>query len=92
MQKKTNSTYQKTLDNKTYKLCHYQQQGLCCMGCINRGRRGYYWLSGDDYKKREKHPSWKLVSKNRKQWMDKKLKYIPYVSRYHGELSKEISW
>ena len=51
MQKKTNSTYQKTLDNKTYKLCHYQQQGLCCMGCVNRGRRGYYWLSGDDYKK-----------------------------------------
>lgn len=60
-----NSTvYRHTLRNYLYNygMCDYCQPHR---GCNRRNRYGGFTH------KSIKHPSWKLVSKNRKQWMDK---------------------
>ena len=72
MKKRNIKLYQNTTDNKTYKLCLYQQEGICCLSCAKRSRRDYFYYDYDGGK--HCYPSWKLVSKNKKQWMPKKLK------------------
>jgi hypothetical protein len=44
---------------------------LCCTACMIRYRQGSYYIMDYVNKHKEKHPNWKLVSKNRKQWMKK---------------------
>jgi hypothetical protein len=68
----SNREYLTTTDNKTYKLHRWVASHICCMGCINRGRRTYYHVEG--FYKKAKYPSWKLVSKNKKQWGKKPIK------------------
>jgi hypothetical protein len=88
--KNNNVLYKTTCDNKTYKLKQRANQGLCCMGCINRGRRDWYYIHQWDGKQKQNIPSWKLVSKNKKQWMKKPLKYKESTS--WGRLYTTISW
>ena len=75
MNLKENVLYKTTCDNKTYKLKQRDIHGLCCMGCINRGRRTWYYIHQWDGKQRARYPSWKLVSKNKKQYQPKNLRY-----------------
>lgn len=72
MEKINKRLYDMTADNKVYKLCHYHQEGICCLRCAKRGRRGYFYYDYNHGKHR--YPSWKLVSKNKKQWIPKDLK------------------
>lgn len=69
--KKNNREYLKTTDNRTYNICHFAAEGICCRACQKRHRQEWYVLKP----KNSRYPSWKLVSKNKKQWMPKNLKY-----------------
>lgn len=88
--KKNNKAYLKTTNNKAYKLYRFAQLGICCMGCVNRHRRGHYYILTTEDKEHRKFPSWKLVSKNRKQWMKKPLKYSK--NKYNWRSYVNISW
>lgn len=83
--KKNFALYKRTTDNKTYKLCHFAHEDMCCMGCVNRRRRVIYAIY-DSERLSNKIPNWKLVSKHRKQWMKKPLQF----NRLRH--SVEISW
>lgn len=62
-----------TTNNRLYNISIFQKDDLCCWGCVNRYRRGYYYIYDDDHRFGSSYPSWKLVSKNKKQWETKKL-------------------
>lgn len=66
--------YHDTVDSRTFTILHITTETGCCLKCAKRHRREWYG-SSDVGKWRFKHPSWKLVSKNRKQWMKKPLDY-----------------
>lgn len=74
--KKQFNEYRSTTDNRTYKLLRWADEGLCCMGCINRGRRGWYFRREDEARRASSYPSWKLVSKNSKQYNIKPITFI----------------
>jgi len=83
---KTYKILQKTVSrsefNKLYKRNLEQSGKIHCSRCkYNRGEndtRKYYgttiWYINTNGDKRIRYPNWKLVSKNRKQWMNKNLK------------------
>jgi hypothetical protein len=75
--KNNNVLYKTTTDNRTYKIKQMANKGLCCMGCVNRHRRTWYHIWNSPRRQTKKYPSWKLVSKNKKQWMKKPLKFKP---------------
>lgn len=87
--------------NRAYKQHLEKQSKIRCSYCKYHDSENSTseWYGGrwnndiDDYK--IKHPSWKLVSKNRKQWMKKPIKFIydTYVknSGYIGS-SIDINW
>ena len=72
MEKRNIKLYENTNNNKTFKLCHYQQEGICCLNCAKASRRDYFFY--DYSNERHHYPSWKLISKNKKQWMPKQFK------------------
>jgi len=88
-----NTTTNRGEFNRAYKedLTH-KKNGISCSYCrYNRGENNtskYYGGLGEELR----YPSWKLVSKNRKQWMWKKLK----VNVKHIQLDRykwtEITW
>jgi len=81
--------------NRAYKeyLTH-KSDGISCSYCKyhrneNGAGRGYY---GGLNENKLKYPNWKLVSKNKKQWMDKPTKF---KIRYYGGYSRkyvDITW
>lgn len=90
MNLKENVLYKTTCDNKTYKLKRWANEGLCCMRCINRGRRTWYFIHNWGKTEQRKNPNWKLVSKSKKQWMKKPLK-IKVIAR-HNTTYAEFKW
>ncbi len=89
--------------NRAYKA-HLEHSGkIRCTYCkYHRGENsnekwygGYTYDKNDTkygYKKRIKFPNWKLVSKNRKQWMKKPIKI---ETKYYHRQSKQyidITW
>jgi hypothetical protein len=88
MKKMNKKLYDRTADNKTYKLCHYQQENICCLRCAKRRRQEFYFVDND--KMEHQYPNWKLVSKNKKQWMYKKLNFKPIDSKFYDR--SEITW
>ena len=90
MNQKENVLYKTTCDNRTYKLKRWANEGICCRGCINRRRRTWYDILEYDNKVRAKYPNWKLVSKNKKQWMRKPLR-IKVDVHFNGTFTK-ITW
>lgn len=84
----------KTTNRKTHNLLHIKCVTSCCLICAKRQRRTYYCIREYNGKKDIKIPSWKLVSKNRKQWMKKPLKYVEKISRYprYSYFYTEITW
>lgn len=83
--KSNNTEYNTTTDNKTYKLCHMAAELMCCVACANRRRREWYYLPKE--KDQGKFPSWKLVSKNKKQYNKK-----PTWVEYHDNGWTTIKW
>jgi hypothetical protein len=88
--------YHETTDSRTFSILHITTETGCCLRCAKRQRRGWYG-SFNVYKKELKWPSWKLVSKNKKQWMKKSLKYKYKPLRnnyYEGKnwLCCELTW
>ena len=77
--------------NRLYKTWLEQHNKIYCSRCKyhkneNRTTKGY----GGYADKKVKHPSWKLTSKNKKQWMYKKLNFKPIDSRFYDW--SEITW
>lgn len=65
--------------NRAYKIyLEHRKNGIHCSFCkYHRGEnRTTKWYGGfiDDKKEKIRYPNWKLVSKNRKQWMEKQTK------------------
>lgn len=88
--------------NRAYKLFLEHSGKIHCSRCgYHRGENEYNkWYGGYIYEtktnknsgKHPRHPSWKLVSKNRKQWMKKPIKI---VTRYYAGYCREcfdITW
>lgn len=75
-------------DRRTQKIIHIHSVTGCCLKCNIRQRRDWYYLSGYD-KRRDRQPSWKLVSKREKQWMKRPLRFVPYKNDFPGF---EIEW
>lgn len=102
---KNKEILEKTSNRKVFNYAykeHLERKGkIRCSYCrYNKGENSTQdWYGGhwnnkkNDYK--IKHPSWKLVSKNRKQWMEKPIKYN-YRKRvsFYGEYyhSVDIEW
>jgi hypothetical protein len=70
------TTTNNSVFNKTRKRYLEDTGELRCSWCPYHGKENFtgnfYWISRD----RTKYPSWKLVSKNSKQWMKKPIKMI----------------
>lgn len=92
MDLKENVLYKITCDNRTYKLCCWRKEGVCCRGCINRRRRTWYDILEYDDKVKAKYPNWKLVSKNKKQWMKKPLKFKVDLDLRFTRTYTKITW
>lgn len=84
--------------NKLYKRELEQRGKIRCSICaVHRGendeRKTYgstnFWRK--ENAERMRHPSWKLVSKNRKQWMNKPLRNEIKKSMHFGEYAV-IKW
>ena len=72
--KRDNREYKTTTNKKVYKICHFAHADMCCLACTNRRRRKFYHIFENSHRRSVRNPSWKLVSKNRKQWMKKPIK------------------
>jgi len=91
--------------NRAYKK-HLEHQGkIHCSYCgYNRGENSTQkWYGGFVYDDMEtccgkrkgtntRFPNWKLVSKNRKQWIKKPTKIITKTSRWNHHLYIDITW
>jgi len=91
--------------NHAYKACLEHQGKIHCSYCgYHRGEnRETRWYGGYAYYDmevcREKRkgtntifPNWKLVSKNRKQWMPKPIKIVTSKSRWNNNTYIDIKW
>ena len=67
--------YTETMDRKTFNVIHIKCVTGCCMRCAKRQRREFYFIRPGELKEKAKYPSWKLTSKNKKQWMSKNLDF-----------------
>ena len=74
-----------TTSNYVYRRRYFRR--FCCLKCLIRGRRKYYHIFKGFRKQKANFPNWKLVSKNRKQWMKKPLKFEKQHRGY-----TEIKW
>ena len=83
----------KTTNRKTHNLLHIKCVTGCCLRCAKRHKQTWYHIYEYSRKKDVKTPNWKLVSKNKKQWMKKPLKYVKSESRYtRNYVYTEITW
>lgn len=78
--------------NRAYKrYLEHKKNGIHCSYCrYHRGENRttkYYGGFGEI-----RQPNWKLVSKNRKQWMKKPIKVEEEVSHWSGKIWTEITW
>ncbi|MDA3780690.1 MAG: hypothetical protein PF487_10795 [Bacteroidales bacterium] len=84
--------------NRAYKnyLAH-KKNGIHCSYCkYHRGEnKTTKWYGGftDDDKEKISYPNWKLVSKNRKQWMKKEIKLSEEkLTRISNKKYIDITW
>jgi hypothetical protein len=81
--------------NRAYKFYLEQCGKIRCSYCgyhhneNSRGRGYYGGYVGDNIK----HPNWKLVSKQPKQWMKKPMKIVEQPPRWYGSRTYiDITW
>lgn len=93
-----NTTTNRGEFNRAYKEYLERKGKISCSYCrYHRGEngkgRGYYGgyerLNNTIY---IKYPNWKLVSKNRKQWMSKPMKFETKTIRWSGKQYIDIKW
>lgn len=89
--KGSNKEYKTTTNKRVFKICHFAQQDMCCLACSKRRRRKYYRIFEYGDKKFVRTPNWKLVSKNRKQWMKKPIKFSKSKIIYNNSFT-DITW
>lgn len=90
--KKNNKEYKTTTDNKVFKICHYAHEDMCCMACSKRRKTKDYHIAKYGRLERIRIPNWKLVSKNRKQWMKKPIEIGENSARYSYYTYSKITW
>lgn len=84
--------------NRTYKRYLEGKGEIRCTYCrYHRGENGKGRGCYGGYERMNGHfditfPSWKLVSKNRKQWMKTPIKINEEISRWTGKLYIDITW
>jgi hypothetical protein len=85
-------TTNRNLFSKLYKISLNRKGKIKCDRCsFNKGCNTKKKFYGSTFKKNEiRHPSWKLVSKNRKQWMNKNITIEKKQSRLREYV--KISW
>jgi hypothetical protein len=88
-QQRKRNLYSETTDNRTFNIIHIKCVTSCCLRCAIRQRRNFYFIAKTSDKERSRFPSWKLTSKNRKQWMSKNVKHKQMDGRFY---SSEIIW
>ena len=77
--------------NRAYKALLENTRRIHCSHCgYHRGENNEKkWYGG--YEK-IRHPNWKLVSRNGKQWMKKPTKIEEKTSRWNGKNYIDITW
>lgn len=89
--------YDTTTDRRTYKICRWKDLKLGPFEYDPLHRYDHFWRHSDDDdtkgKYRTRYPNWKLVSKNKKQWMKKplKLKHV-YYSPWDQTDTWRLTW
>ena len=80
--------------NRAYKrYLEHRVNGIRCTYCrYHKGEnKTTKWYGGwEDESLR--YPNWKLVSKNRKQWMQKNLNFTEKKSRFSKDILIDITW
>jgi hypothetical protein len=80
--------YNETDNRRVFKILHITSVTGCCLRCAIRKRRNYYGIVTSKQSGKvihDKIPSWKLLSKNKKQWMEKPKKKIKIGSNSVNE-------
>jgi len=77
-----------TTNNSVYKKL-YKEKYASCSYCKwhsqhseNDAWDNYSISKAKNSREKRSYPNWKLVSKNKKQWMKKPLKFKKYISNY----------
>ncbi|MFW6219950.1 MAG: hypothetical protein ACOC33_03845 [bacterium] len=91
--KVTKTTTNRGEFNRAYKKhLEHKKNGISCSYCkYHRGENKttkHYGGWNDDIT----YPSWKLVSKNSKQWMKKPIKIKEVFTNNYGETWSKITW
>ena len=85
------SEYSETNKSRVFKLLHIKSENGCCLKCAIRQRQDWYRIIEKDNEwTTSKYPSWKMVSKNSKQWMKKPLKLETKTT--HSRTYTTIRW
>lgn len=79
--------YAETMDRRTFNIVHIKVKTSCCLKCKKRENNKWYHVSWRD-KGRNVFPNWKLVSKNKKQWMKNNLSF----EQINNKTSINIYW
>lgn len=94
-----NETTSRGVYNRAYKRQLESKGKIHCSYCgYHRGENkvsgAYYGGFKEPFKyyKKVKHPSWKLVSRNKRQWENKNLKITTEQTRYSDREYIEINW
>ena len=80
---------------RAYKMYLESKGKIYCSYCgYHRGEnKTNKWYGGFiEDKKDIRYPNWKLVSKNRKQWMKKPIKTTEEKSRWEKRIYVDITW
>lgn len=83
--------------NRAYKrYLEHKKNGIHCSYCKYHRceNKTSKWYGGfiDDEKENIRYPSWKLATKNRKQWMKKDLKIKKEKTRISDKEYIDITW
>ena len=86
------TVYLTTNHRRTHKIIHINEVTSCCLKCAIRKRQTWYHKMKWENKEHSKFPNWKMVSKNKKQWMKKPLRFIEDTSPYLRYQYIDIVW
>lgn len=86
------STSNSSVYNKARKIYLEQKGEISCSYCPYHRVENYRGKFYGGPKGKVTMPSWKLSTKNRKQWMDKNIKIEEKVYRWSKRTYFEVSW
>lgn len=87
------TTFNRSVYNKTRKEYLEKKGKIRCSWCkYHKGENSRDKAYGGWEDKRFCYPNWKLVSKNRKQWMEKKLEFEESYRIYRNKIYYKIEF